>query len=352
MAITDPKDTLAYQMARPLTLSRDRGHAPSARVAERLAAYRQDFAQHKATPDAEALWFYGLNHGMARILAEKAPLEPLGDCLPFVEAYHARIGEKAVRAFYYLLVICVREARHLNNKAEMRDKLRPQFGKVVDYLGVVPDSPGQAMDIFCTKPPAGRLGQFTDLLCRIFFHGSWASSYGGKRWGEIAKCLHRFVTGTYTAEMMLDTVWTLAHNTGPIFNKGMLYHGHTANLARILDVQRSGQIPAMILHDTAVVTQVDKELRQRMHWLAQRFPDAVPPYVDWFVVDALGALGKYPTEQMQQVQQHGPSPFTAKAQQLALAAAKQAELEALKQKQKYFQINPTLAIEKFKRKAA
>lgn len=352
MAITDPKNTLAYQMSRPLTASRDRGHAPNHRVAERLFHFRANVLPDKVAPDPEALWFYGLNHGMACILAEKAPMEPLGDCLPFVEAYHGMIGKKAVRAFYYLLVICVREARHLANKALMREKLRPQLGPVVDYLGVVPDHPGQAMEIFTTKPPAGTLGQLTELLRRIFYEGHWAPSYGGKRWGAIADCLHNFVIGTYTAEMLLDTVWTLSHNTGPIFNKGMLYSTHTGTLARILDVQRSGQIPAMILHDPAVVTLVSKPLNELMRWLAQRFPDAVPPYVDWHVVEALGALGNYPTEKTQQLQKHGPSPFTAKAQQMAEAAAKQAETAAALEKQKYFQISPTLSIEKIKRQAA
>ena len=73
-------------------------------------------------------------------------------------------------------------------------------------------------------------------------------------------CLVRFVSGEFSAEMMLDTVWTLAHNGGPIFNKGQFY-ACTANALRILDVQRSGQIPEAVLFDHAIEGFADAELQ-------------------------------------------------------------------------------------------
>ncbi len=71
-------------------------------------------------------------------------------------------------------------------------------------------------------------------------------SYGGPKWGEVADCLRSYVTGQTSAEALLDTAFTLAHNNGPVFNKGYIYKHHTNRLIQILDIQAKGQIPQWV----------------------------------------------------------------------------------------------------------
>ena len=50
------------------------------------------------------------------------------------------------------------------------------------------------------------------------------------------------LTGTTSMEMLVDTGYTLAHNGGPIFNKGMMYTHYDSHFLTILDLQRAGQM--------------------------------------------------------------------------------------------------------------
>jgi hypothetical protein len=357
MALTDPKDSLAYHMARPLVRARNLTEVPAVEVAARISAFLEADTDPNTVPETEALWFYGMNHGMAQIRQAVSLYEPLGDFLPFVEAYHRELGPRAVRAFYYLLIICTREARHLKNKDTMKAKLAPVHGLgATDYLGIVPDHAHEAMKAFCQNPPDCTIGQFTGLLRDVFFKGMWAGAYGGPAWGQVADCLHRFVTGEFTAEMMLDVVWTLCHNNGPIFNKSMLYGGYTAQLVRILDVQRSGQVPALIMTDHGASPFAPVKLAQWMQALRAWFPDAIGTYVDWYLVEALGSVKKYPDEKIEQVKLHGPSPAAAKAEEIAKKKAAAAALAAEQAKQAqakiWFTVMPGLKLKKIDREAA
>ena len=101
------------------------------------------------------------------------------------------------------------------------------------------------------------IGKFCEALAWQFYHCKWAGGYGGKKWGVVTDCLVRFVKGEFSAEMMMDTVWTLSHNSGPIFNKGQFYGMYGHNLYRILDVQRSGQVPEAVLFDAPIKFHAD-----------------------------------------------------------------------------------------------
>src|SRR5262245_29990200 len=113
MALTDPKTTLAYHQSRVFTSHRDMSNIPVAKVSAAVNAYIALDQEPSTNPEGEALWFYALTHGIERIAANRAPLEPLDSWeLSFVERYHQLLGRKAIRAFYYLLLICTRESRH------------------------------------------------------------------------------------------------------------------------------------------------------------------------------------------------------------------------------------------------
>jgi hypothetical protein len=312
-------------------------------------------------PEAEALWFYGLNHGMAELRKRYAPLEPMtGAHCGFVNENYRCLGPKAVRAFYYLLLICTRESRHVHQTGTLAAKGAKQEGACAFIKSISGAGSASAYKRFLEAPPDCTIGQYVNLLRQVFYHGNFASGYGGPAWGQVCDSLCRFVSGEFTAEMMLDNVWTLAHNNGPVFNKGMLYTVYTPTLQRILDVQASGQVPEMVLTDQAVQQFVAPGLQRMMLDLKDTLPGVIGKYVDWYAVELLGAKSAYPGEKAQQAALHGV-PVGVTEKQAAAQAKLAAEAEKLKQAlakaqaeklATQFVVMPGLWVPKIKRKLA
>lgn len=358
VVLTDPENTLAYQSSRVLCQHRDMSDVPCASVASALKTFKTNDQNPKCPPEQEALWFYGMNHAVAMVSAARAPLEPLPPKeIELVREYHSKLDEKACRAFYYLLLVTIRESRHNQSKSSSKAKMKEKFGQEVAefFCG----STGGEDDIhktFLNAPPQAPIGNLTGAMQWAFYHSKWSSGYGGPKWGSIADCLHRFVTGEYSAEMMLDTIWTLQHNGGVLFNKGHVYTHETATLKRILDIQRSGQIPAAILNDPPCAGYVQSDLRAWMEHTEKLFPGQIGKFVDWYMVEALGSVHKYPNEIKQQAQVYGASPEATKAHKLqAEKLAAQAKIEEEKKAQhakKYFAVMPGVEVKKIIRPIA
>lgn len=346
MSLASPTDCLAYHLNRPFTMARDMGFMPCSAVAAQLKHYESTTSDHKV-PETEALAFYGMNHGMALISARFDQFEPLPEWeRRFADQYYRDMSVASVRAFYYLLLICTREARHNKNIDAMKGHFPDHL--ISFFKGINGGEPGIHKK-FVSSPPNATIGQYCESLCHQFYKGSWNGGYGGKAWGAVADCLRRFVVGEFTAEMMMDTVWTLSHNNGPIFNKGIFYGMYNGSvLLRILDVQRSGQIPQAILSDGQIKPYTNPELSKLMGELRTHFPDDIGPYVDWEVVQALGAVGHYPSDIKAQHAKYGMSPAAKAAKEAAAKAAKaKAEADALAKAEFYkhnFEVTPDHAV--------
>lgn len=332
MALTDPTDTLAYRLSRVLTTQRDMRDTPIQFVVDKVKGYHGTASDAQSGPERQALWFYGMNHGMSLITARFAPQQPLPTWeLGFVRRYYTELSPRAVRAFYYLLLICTREARHNKSLATCHPKMVEKFGApVADFFKNIAGGESTIHSKLLASPPQATIGTYCECLVWQFYNSAWAGGYGGKAWGMIADCLYRFVSGEYSAEMMLDTVWTLSHNNGPIFNKGLYYQMYNGPaIMRILDVQRSGQIPEAALTDKVIMPYADPMLQKLMNSIKQHYEGEVAEYVDWYVVEALGSVAKYPMEKKAQIAAHGTSPLATAAEQAAAKAA-QDKIEAAK----------------------
>ncbi len=353
MSVTDPQDCLAYHLSRPLSVARDMRNVPVPAVARAMKAFMAADTAPGTVPETEALWFYGMNHGMAEVRKARAPFEPLGELLPFVQAYYRELSPRAVRAFYYLMLICTREARHLHETPGLDKQVSTKFGPAAWAWtqGAVGESAVQKK-LFDT-PPEMALGPYVNALRHVFYNGKWSGGYGGKAWGQVTDCLCRFVHGEFTAEMMLDTVWTLAHNNGPIFNKGQLYGAYSSGLLKLLDVQASGQMHECVLHEPLGLQFAPPPLRAWSEWVGKTF-GTVGPYVDWYLVEALGSKHKYASEKMAQAKKHGVPANASAIEQAAAkkAAASQAAAKAAHDKAQaeeakaYFHILPGLKVPK------
>lgn len=361
-----PTDCLAYHNARVIGQHRDMSEIPIKDVCVKAKAFYD--SQQTANSTQEAIRFYALNHGMALLSAEVDPFEPLAEKdLEFVRAYHKACVDMARRCFYYLLLITTRESRHHHGINADFQKAHPGYKWLTDDVKKYPDGPQLAKHLL-NNPPPGTVGDYVRMTRDVFRKSKFSGGYGGEKWAKIGDCLVNFVDGTYSATQMLDTAWTLAHNGGPCFDKGMLYCAQNAGmLLRILDVQRGGMIPEAVRADHLIKTSASQEIKDWVHWLANRFPSKIGSYVDWLKVVQLGAVGSYPNEIEQQKMldpdyaiKKQEEEAKKKALHAAQMAKKAAELEKMKKAQeeaaakaaeeankKWYHVDHVTKVEKF-----
>lgn len=328
--------------------------------------YRESKVQHylkskegdvKSKPEVDAISFYLMNHGMALISQKYMEHEPLGPLASLVEQYHEVIGIKTIRMFYYLILICTRESRHAQN----RTKLHQKYPKIAKFHGNL-NSSSQAPEYWSQSPPEVTLGEYANFLVDVFTMCSYNGGYGGKKWAEVATPLREYVNGNITAEMMMDTAYTLAHNNGPIFNKGMLFHMYDgAEILRILDVQRAGMIPQLVASKGSPFVRPEHTKFQQT--VEKALGASFGGTVDWLMVMKLGAKGNY--HHLVAATKNGPGTkpqsklalYKAKKKAVAEAAAKakaaaEAAAKASEFEKNHIKIYPGVHLKKLSRKEA
>lgn len=340
-------DTLEYQLTRPGVLHRDMSAIGTVGVVNTMLANKQATEY----PEVDALRFYMANHAVMVMRQRYLPKEPLGMGKVVLDRYHKVLAETAPRMFHYLLKICTREMRHTYDREELRDYIIPKYGMVFwqFYKKIKGTGSTQAVNLLKSSPPDMPIGNYVDGMFEMFNEGDFSGGYGGKAWAQVAHCLREFVHGRYSAEMMMDTAFTLCHNNGPIFNKGMEFHGYDSHeIVKILDVQRSGQIPQLVRSGGKFTD--NKKVNEDFCVMTGIVGSAFEGYVDWFVVEALGSMKHYPSEKKLQVQQHGESKEAVKAKKLMEAKQAAAEAEAaeklLEQEKNYYKITDNIVLKK------
>jgi len=159
---------------------------------------------------------------MASIRQRYHAEQPLpADMQELVEHYYATVAPIAVRAYTYLVLICTRESRHLKNGSTVYAKAKQEHpGRwpqaVFDHHAQGYGEDGIQQQLMNHPPKGVTLGQWTSFLAYQFRKGAYSGGYGGEKWAIVTDCVDSFVHGKTTAEIMLDTVWTLVHNGGPI----------------------------------------------------------------------------------------------------------------------------------------
>lgn len=355
------KDTLAYQFGmRPGVLHRNMGSVDLPGVVTSLNKFMAapsigsycsiDFTENpKGNPERDGMVFYMLNHAVSIIRQKMHPYERLAQYLPIVEQYHQQLALRSARMFFYLLLICTRESRHEKTSpaSSFWTSLQTEFGAPIYkfYQTIRGTSSHSAAQTLRDNPPATKLALYTRFLVKVFYSGSFSGGYGGKAWGQVADVLHNFVIGTISAEMMMDTAFTLCHNNGPIFNKGMLFDGYSQEIYKILDVQRSGQIPQLVANNETPWAS-DPVVRGIWESCRKVLGDAFIGHVDWFLVEELGSLHQYPTQKQKQTATHGhPAKHKAKVEAEKLKK-ELAEKIAAEEAKNMIEIMPGLKIKK------
>lgn len=302
--------TRAYYESAPQMKAISHAHVDTGSVAINCKEYKDECKSEN--PDRAALEFYALNHLAAVVRKNFTLHEKLPEwAVRVMDAYLDCLVEQGERLFFYTLLIVTRESRHIKNAgtATWKGKFVPKFVEVAyDFnLSIKGSSSDGAVTKFLSNPPAMPLGPYLDSLVHIFEHGSFNGGYGGKPWANIAKTIASFVDGKTSLEMMVDTAYTLAHNNGPMFNKGMMYHLYSKDIYKVLDVQRSGQIPELVLSGS-MNKLVNNNLTLLCGVVKEKYPTEIGDYVDWYKVEALGSLHKYHSEKSTQDKMFPPPP--------------------------------------------
>lgn len=346
-------DTISYHKARPLQSNIDLSEASLRHVTGGYASMKARLTAHDggvmAKPEADALWFYVQQHAMGLVERNVDNDEPLGKYTEFVEQYHAKAQLKTLRMFYYLLLICTRESRHMKSGAG-KTKVYNKYPNIVDFHNtyVQDQSHDAAVNAILENAPDVTLGEYTQFLVDAFTFPAYNSGYGGKAWKSVAKPLNQFVKGEISAEILMDTAFTLAHNNGPIFNKGMLFKNYSgSNLIKILDVQRSGQIPQLIAHHYSEFNQfINTEMQQYVENFS-KLDSGFGGRVDWTQVKNVHGQACYAAEiAAQTAADKGLNIVEKFKAKVAEAKAKAAKLALLKGS---YEIFPGVKVAKGKR---
>jgi len=301
-----PRNTLAHYESLPQRQLVNMSDVPIAQVVGATKRYKEKCEQ--VVPEREAIEFYALNHCMSLVQKQFTRNESLAPWAQAVQdEYRSVLINQSERMFHYLLCIITREMRHLRKSEDSSDLLSliagtygTSFKNFVSTIRTNGES--EAVNKLLNHPPQISCAGYARGLAVIFNNGDWSSGYGGKAWGTVADCCASFLEGKISMEMLLDTAWTLAHNNGPIFNKGMMYSCYTGSqLQHILDVQRSGQVPEFVKSTPQYYTgYVDSKLKKLILDVGHFNLKVFGMEVDYQKVEDAGAIGNYSSQIQEQ----------------------------------------------------
>jgi len=289
-----PKDTLAYFNAAPQTHQHDLSGLPTAVLAAATLKYKN--ACDHQSPNDHAVSFYVLNHCASIVRKLFTVNEPLPEwAQTIMQTYTDVTMSQGERMLHYILCITTREMRHLKScTPTFWGKVKKEFGEIgVEVLKNISSNGDEntAMDKYLKTPPDMTIGEYTRLLSFAFHKGGstagWAGSYGGPPWGNVTDAGGAMLDGTTSLEMLVDTGFTLAHNGGPIFNKGLMYTHYDGHFMTILDVQRSGQMLDLMAEANTLHVKKTPDALAATMLIQNHRPQEFKGYVDWKLVDEL-----------------------------------------------------------------
>lgn len=292
-----PQGTIRSFLTIPQVKPQDLSSLPMPLAVKPIKAYWENPATDKASPDLEAVEFYALNHAVAKIQAAFDKDEVLPQWAQDVlSRYVEVVAAQGSRLYSYMLLIVTRETRHFGAGmggawwTSMNSAYKSFHSQIKGN-----DSHAVAKHVV-TAPPELTLGAYVSCVTDVFAKGKWGHSYGGPAWANISSTMLRMVKGETSMVGMLDTAYTLAHNGGPMFNKGMLYHGYSNEFIKILDVQCGGYMPEAILNNEFKNLAVPQTLATLIQTVNENLPGAFQAQVDWNDVEKKGAKHSYATE--------------------------------------------------------
>src|ERR1017187_6848313 len=319
----NPKNTLGFYQGTPQFQQLDLSGIPVTVFSAAGLEYRKDWGGGKAHPEDDALTFYTQNH-LASIVRSVFTLnEPLPEwAVKVMDAYLDTVAAHTLRNFHYIIAVITREMRHIGQTSDWASKL-DEICKIVGenfktfIKTIKSDDENEAVDYLLQNAHNIPIDLWCQGMVFLFNKTSWgvgSTSYGGKKWGNIAQSALDFVVGKNTMEMMVDVAYTLAHNGAPMYNKGMHYHQQDSTILKtVLDVQRSGQMPEFVLDGETYGVAIPEYLKTLVQLVDKECPGKFGKWVDWVKVEKLGALNNYNSYKAKQLKLHPVAPEVIKS---------------------------------------
>jgi hypothetical protein len=148
--------------------------------------------------------------------------------------------DAAERIAMYLVVAIGGEVRHADR---CWDGCRAQLDALVTEFNVKLDKNDRAeaqrapVSQLKTMSPAQHV-RFVELVAAVFDKGAWGSTYGGKKWANIALAAHGFLTGKLSHSVFADHAFDLQHNGGCVFGKNPMLAGDRDMVQRQLETKK------------------------------------------------------------------------------------------------------------------
>lgn len=293
-------NTLAHFNAAPQTHTHDLSDIPTLVFAEATKLYRDTCGQ--TTPQEDAVTFYTLNHCASLVRKTFTENEPLPEwAQTIMQSYTDACMAQGERMLHYILSITTREMRHVSGSTTFWSGLTKAVGPaMMNFIKINKGhNENDAVQKYMHHPPQVSIGTFIEGMSYGFWKGwgdytpenweaNWSGGYGGPKWALVADAAKAMLTGQTSMETLVDTGYTLAHNGGPIFNKGMMYSSQNANmLLTALDVQRSGQMLDLMFETQTMGVKKTPAAEAAATLIKEYLPQAVKGYLDWNLVDAL-----------------------------------------------------------------
>jgi hypothetical protein len=203
-------------------------------------------------------------------LSLTVPLEKLPPILQtrFAEMRGTYAATMARNLFDYLAIACMGEARHFHTQSAI-----PK-GRHIAYQFALEHDPRV----------------FLPVLVNVFCKGKWGSSYGGPKWGNIAKAASLYFKMAGKPLMFADHCVDLAHNGGLAFNKGIILknppdQGHyfaMLNQKRegsLLEWKETLRVPASVAVFVEALRLIGVDVP--MTCVLEAVPDSPPPAMKW-----------------------------------------------------------------------
>lgn len=313
-------------------------------------------------PEAAALDYYLYQHIRGVLALHFAPEEPLPKI--WAEQLYKlseTMNKEIPRALHYMMLICLQEGRHGMDAGSpfVRDKMIAAHGAPLETAirnyNSISNPNAFWRDCYFNADSLLPIKGFFGALATAFTTYKYSGGFGGKPWADVSTCVENLFSGVIAPSMMMDTVWTLCHNNGPIFNKGYLYNQYNLeSLQNILDCQRAGLLPELILESIGFshFTQSALGIAHKM----QKDPMfKVSQYLDWYTVAARGAVFDHTYKKQKQVELHGLSPMASEMEKIQAAKALAVIQKAAKDKEEFaknnYQVQLGVFVPKFQRAA-
>lgn len=164
------------------------------------------------------------------------------------ETLRSRVHTETAEIFAcYLLIAVAGETRHASGQSNGSGKATERLQKEFEFTfgGERYDRQMWAHKNLAGRPLSAQV-EFFHLCADVFDLRDWSSSYGGSRWGTIARAPLGFLSGELGHSVFVDHAFDLQHNGGRMFDKHPMLTDLTneGRLRRQLDAKKAAKSPA------------------------------------------------------------------------------------------------------------